>query len=512
MTVSNTTSPTPSPEHMLLRVEGLVKTFSGVVALNGVSFELKAGEVHVLLGENGAGKSTLIKCLSGAYHPDSGQIFMNGESVSFQGTSSALSLGIATIYQEFNLVPELTVAENVLLGRQPRRFGVVDKAASRRQALAALQAVGLEDVVDRKVSSLGVARQQLVEIAKALRHDVRVLILDEPTAALTDDEVDRLLGLMDELRGSGVGLIFISHHLSEIRRIGDRVTVLRDGATIKTVAASTSEDELVSLMVGRDIIDHYPRRSSPPGRPLLHVQNLSASGRFSDVNLQVHAGEVVGLAGIVGAGRTEVLRAVAGIDPYENGEVWMEGTALPRHRFAAAVSAGLGLVPEDRKQQGLVLSSSVAENLALVSLARITRRGVVDGRRIRRQALQSVADLRIRCSGIDQKVGNLSGGNQQKVVVGKWLNAGPKVMLLDEPTRGVDIGARVEIYELINRMTDEGRGVLLASSDLPEVLGMCDRILVMAAGRIVGELTRSEATQDRVMELAVKEVESTRVH
>jgi len=508
-----TESPTAAsagPE--LLRVEGLVKKFPGVVALGGVSFDLHAGEVHVLLGENGAGKSTLIKCLAGVYQPDGGQVVVDGRPVSITTSARAEALGIATIHQEFNLVPQLSIAENVLLGRQPRRFGLVDKRRMNAEACVAMARVGLDLDPRTPVAGLGVARQQLVEIAKALSLDARVLILDEPTAALTDAEVDRLLELMDELRSHGVGLIFISHHLDEIRRIGDRVTVLRDGNSVGTVPASTSTDELVRMMVGRSIEQQYPRERGDAGDELLRVEHLTSHGRFDDISLSVRAGEVVGIAGLVGAGRTEVLRAIFGADAYSAGSVTVRGKSLPRHDVHAAIGAGLGLVPEDRKAQGLVLSASVGENLGLVALGRATKRGLVNRRWLRQLAADTVDELSIRTPNTQVMVKNLSGGNQQKVVMGKWLSADPAVLLLDEPTRGVDVGARVEIYQLVNKLTSSGRGVLMVSSDLPEVLGMCDRILVMAQGRIVGELTHQEATQDAVMALVVKDVESTRVN
>jgi ribose transport system ATP-binding protein len=504
-------SATPSARE-LLRVEGLVKTFPGVVALDGVSFDLYAGEVHALLGENGAGKSTLIKCLAGVYQPDEGQVFVDRAPVHITTTAQSEALGIATIHQEFNLVPAMSVAENVMLGRQPRRLGIVNRHTMLDEANRALARVGLDVDPRRAVGSLGVARQQLVEIAKALSVDARVLILDEPTAALTDAETDRLLDLMAELRDNGVGLIFISHHIDEIRRIGQRVTVLRDGSTVATVPADVDADELVRLMVGRSIEAQYPRESAPVGEPLLEVKSLSRRGAFEDVSLTVRAGEVVGLAGLVGAGRTETLRAIFGADRYDTGSVTVRGTAVAPHDVHAAIQAGLGLVPEDRKAQGLVLGASVAENLGLVTLRRATTAGLVDRRQQDRVAQTAVSDLRIRTPSTRTTVRNLSGGNQQKVVMGKWLAADPAVLLLDEPTRGVDVGAKVEIYELINKLTADGHGVLLASSDLPEVLGMCDRILVMAQGRIVGELPREDASQAAVMALAVREVESSRAH
>ena len=505
-------APATSGPVELLRVDGLVKRFPGVVALDGVSFDLRAGEVHVLLGENGAGKSTLIKCLAGVYQPDGGAVHVDGAPVHLSTTAQAEALGIATIHQEFNLVPGLSIAENVMLGRQPRHLGMLDPRRTRAAAESSLARVGLSIDPRTPVSALGVARQQLVEIAKALSLNARILILDEPTAALSDEEVDRLLALMADLRKSGVGQIFISHHLEEIRRIGDRVTVLRDGAAVGTVPASTPTDELVRMMVGRSITSQYPRATSTPGGALLHIEGLTSHGVFEDITLTVHAGEVVGLAGLVGAGRTEVLRAVFGADRYDSGTVHVRGDRLARHDVHAAIEAGLGLVPEDRKAQGLVLGASVAENLGLVALRSASRWGVVDLRRLRAMAAKIVGDLRIRTPGIGAIVRNLSGGNQQKVVMGKWFSADPAVLLLDEPTRGVDVGAKVEIYQLINELTAAGRGVLLVSSDLPEVLGIADRIVVMAQGRIVGELTREQATQDAVMALAVREVESSRAH
>ena len=500
-----TEAPTP-----LLAVEGLRKEFPGVVALDGVSFDVRPGEVHVVLGENGAGKSTLIKCLAGVYQPDAGRVLVDGEPRHLHTARDAERLGIATIHQELNLVPGLSVAENVLLGRPPRRFGLIDRKEARRQAAAALARVGLEIDPTTPVRELGIARQQLVEIAKALSLDARVLILDEPTAALTDDEVDRLLGLMRELRQRGVGMIFISHHLEEIRRIGDRVTVLRDGRSVGMLPATADQDELVRMMVGRTIDAQYPRRRMPPGEVLLEVDGLTAVGRFESIGLTVRAGEVVGLAGLVGAGRTEVLRAIAGVDRYASGTVRVRGARVRGGSVHAAVDAGIGLVPEDRKAQGLVLGASVQENLSLVTLRAATRWGVVDFGRLRAAAAEIIRRLAIRTPSARTTVRTLSGGNQQKVVIGKWLTANPAVLLLDEPTRGIDVGAKVEIYELINALTDDGRGVLLVSSDLPEVLGICDRVLVMSRGRLVGELDHSQATQDAVMALAVKEVESSR--
>ncbi|MFE9557443.1 sugar ABC transporter ATP-binding protein [Streptomyces sp. NPDC006692] len=487
----------------LLRVEGIRKSFPGVVALDGVDFDLRRGEVHVLLGENGAGKSTLIKVLSGAHRPDGGRILAAGREVRIHGAQDAERLGIATIHQEFNLVPELTVAENIFLGRQPRRFGMIDRRRMEADAQALLQRVGLDVSPRAKVRELGIARLQMVEIAKALSLDARVLIMDEPTAVLTSEEVDKLFRIVRDLRDDGVGTVFITHHLEEIAALGDRVTVLRDGRSVGQVPAATPEDELVRLMVGRSIEQQYPRERPDPGRPLLSVRGLTRHGVFHDVSFEVRAGEVVGLAGLVGAGRTEVARAVFGADPYDAGTVDVRGESVAGGDVNAAMGAGVGLVPEDRKGQGLVLDASVQENLGLVTLRSATRAGLVDLKGQRADATRVAGQLGVRMAGLDQRVRTLSGGNQQKVVIGKWLLADTQVLILDEPTRGIDVGAKVEIYQLINELTASGRAVLMISSDLPEVLGMSDRVLVMAQGRIVGELPAHEATQDAVMALAV---------
>ncbi|MFI6852797.1 sugar ABC transporter ATP-binding protein [Streptomyces sp. NPDC050416] len=487
----------------LLRIEGIRKTFPGVVALDGVDFDLRRGEVHVLLGENGAGKSTLIKMLSGAYTPDAGRILVGGEEVRIQGAQDSERLGIATIYQEFNLVPDLTVAENLFLGRQPRRFGVIDRKRMEADAEALLARVDVNVSPRARVRELGIARLQMVEIAKALSLDARVLIMDEPTAVLTSEEVDKLFAIVRTLREDGVGVVFITHHLEEIAALGDRVTVLRDGRSVGQVPAATPEDELVRLMVGRSIEQQYPRERADRGPALLSVEGLTRDGVFHDVSFEVHAGEVVGIAGLVGAGRTEVVRAVFGADPYDKGTVKVAGSAIHKDDVNAALTAGIGLIPEDRKGQGLVLDASVEENLGLVTLRSATRAGLVDLKGQREAAERIAGQLGVRMAGLGQHVRTLSGGNQQKVVIGKWLLADTKVLILDEPTRGIDVGAKVEIYQLVNELTAAGAAVLMISSDLPEVLGMSDRVLVMAQGRIAGELSADEVTQDAVMALAV---------
>lgn len=496
----------------VLELRNVRKVFGQVTALDGVNLPVRPGHVQVVLGENGAGKSTLIKMIAGVHEPTSGEIFVDGTQVRINSTAAAESLGISTIHQELNLVPSMSVAENVTLGRTPSRFGLVDRARMRRMAKDALDRIGLHVDLDQPVGSLGIARQQLVEIAKALSVDARILILDEPTAALTRSEIEDLFRVMRQLRERGVGMVFISHHLDEIAEIGDSVTVLRDGAFVDEVPADTPEPELVRLMVGRDIDQLFPRRTPPLGEPLLEVDGLSYKGHYEKIDLTVRAGEVVGLAGLVGAGRTEVLRAIAGADPYDEGTVRVKGTVLPPHSIKDAVAAGIGLVPEDRKTQGLVLGAAVEDNLGYATL-RTSARGVLADLRGQHSRAKEISDqLHIRLHSVRQPVNSLSGGNQQKVVFGRWVLAKSSVLLLDEPTRGVDVGAKVEIYELINSITEAGGAVLLASSELPEVMGISDRVVVMAGGRIVGEMPAADATQDAVMTLAVKEVESTRVH
>ncbi|PSK99064.1 monosaccharide ABC transporter ATP-binding protein (CUT2 family) [Murinocardiopsis flavida] len=488
-----------------LELIGASKEFPGVKALREVDFDLRAGEVHVLLGENGAGKSTLIKMLAGVHRPDTGELRVDGAAVRFNGPDAAEKRGISTIHQEMALVPQLTVAENIYLGRPPRRFGVVDRARMRRDAAAVVARMGLSLDVDAVVGGLGVAQRQTVEIAKALSLDTRFLIMDEPTAVLSRSEAERLFGIVRDLTERGVGVVFISHLLDEVAEIGDRVTVLRDGAKVAEVDAATSAEELVRLMVGRSIEQQYPHREQRPGDVLLEVSGLGRTGEFAGVGFSVRAGEVVGIGGLVGAGRTELVRTVFGADRADAGEVRVAGRSVPPGDIRAARDAGLALVPEDRAGQGLVLGASVEENIGLATLSRRTRHGLVDLAGQRGAAVASIERLRIRTAGPGQAVGTLSGGNQQKIVIGKWLLSEPKVLIMDEPTRGIDVGAKVEIYELINRLTEGGAAVLIVSSDLTELLGMSDRVLVMADGRLRGELGRAEATQEKVMALAVTE-------
>lgn len=486
-----------------LSLVGVSKIFGNSTVVDNVSVTVEPGKVHVLLGENGAGKSTVIKMMSGIYQPDKGHIEADGQTVRIPNVEAARKLGIAVIHQELNMVPELSIMENLFLGALPTKVGFINKSAMKSKAREALKLIGLNEDVSTPMGELGVARQQMVEIAKALMQDASILILDEPTAALTRKECEQLFVITGELKARGVGMVFISHHLDEIARVGDVVTVLRDGKYIDTIDAKAPESELVRLMVGRSIENQYPRVAQQPGKTLLEVKDLTRAGAIEHVSFDVHAGEVVGLAGLVGAGRTEVLRAVFGADSYDSGSVTVDGVQLPKASIDKTIAAGVGLVPEDRRTQGLILEASVADNLGLATMVPTSKFGFADLKGQRDRENDTARKLRIRMANIDQTAGSLSGGNQQKIVFGKWSMANVKVLLLDEPTRGVDVGARVEIYELINEITANGGAVLMASSDLPEVLGMSDRVLVMSNGKLSGEMPASEATQERVMSLAV---------
>ena len=445
--------------------------------------------------------------MSGIYHPDSGSVVIDDTPVELPTVKAAEARGIATIHQELNLVPQMSVAENIMLGRTPSRGGLVNWGLMRAQARAALERIGLDVSPDRLVGSLSTAHQQLVEIARALSMDARVLILDEPTAALTRKESGQLFEVMDDLKTKGVAMVFISHHLDEIPRVGDDVSVLRDGTLVGEVPARTSERELVTMMVGRDIDDQFPRHRGEVGEVLLSVTGLSRERAFQDVGFDLHAGEVLGLAGLVGAGRTEVLRAIAGADKYDSGTVRVRGKELPKGKISRAIVDGIGHVPEERKSQGLVLDASVNENLGYATMKSTSHAGLVDRSGQRRRAQNVAEKLRVRMASLDQPMRNLSGGNQQKVVIGRWILADSSILLLDELTRGVDVGAKVEIYQLINAVTDAGGAVLMVSSELPEVIGMSDRILVMSHGRAMGILDAKTATEDAVMELAVASVD-----
>lgn len=487
-------------------MQGIAKSFPGVKALDDVTFEVQAGEVHALMGENGAGKSTLMKILAGAYQADAGQIFLDEQPVTISSPQEATKLRIEIIYQEFNLVPQLTIAENIFLGREPRGSlpAWLDRKRMQEEAQGLMDGLGANIDVRTKVSRLSVAAQQMVEIAKATSRKSRILVMDEPSATLTEHELDNLYRLIRQLKADGVSIIYISHRMDEVFSICDRITVLRDGKTVGTrMTSEVSPDKLIKMMVGRTLEDNFPKVASEPGAAVLEVDHLSRKGAIQDVSFKVRAGEVVALAGLVGSGRTEIARCIFGADSYDSGKITLEGKPLVTHGPKSAIKAGIGLVTEDRKGQGLVLDLTVRENTTLAALPSLSKLGFVEKNRERSVTQDYIKSLDIRTPSGEQRVKNLSGGNQQKVVLSKWLLTQSKLLILDEPTRGIDVGAKVEIYQLMNRLTAQGIGILMISSELPEVLGMADRILVMREGRLVGELSRAEATQEKIGEMAV---------
>jgi ribose transport system ATP-binding protein len=498
---------TAIPGAPFLSLEGIRKAYPGVLALDAVDLEVVAGEVHMLLGENGAGKSTLVKVISGAIQPDAGQITIGGRHETIRSPLHARQLGIATIYQEFDLIPSLSVAENIYLGWAPlaHPFPFIDWRRLRSDAEGMLENLGMGGISPReRVGDLGVAQQQMVEIAKALAQDARLIVMDEPTAALTEREANELFVIMTGLSQRGVTFLFVSHRLEEAKRIGDRATVLRNGRRIATIRiAAEPVAGLIRMMVGRDIADLFPYVRRPLGETLLDVRGLTRAGYFEDASLTVRGGEVVGIAGLVGAGRTSLVRSIAGADHYETGEIRVLGQTVPRGATPnLMLDRGVALLPENRKQQGLVLVLSVAKNITLASLNRLSRAGFVNGRRETAAARSYVTQLDIKASSLDAPVRNLSGGNQQKVVLSKYLCRGSRVLIFDEPTRGVDIGAKVEIYRIIDALKEAGHGILLVSSDLPEVMSISDRIVVMSAGRVTGEFDHVSATQEAILERA----------
>jgi rhamnose transport system ATP-binding protein len=484
-----------------LTLDQISKSFPGVRALDKVDFEVRAGEVHALLGENGAGKSTLIKIVSGLYQPDSGTIRIDGEEVRFASPHDAQRRGIATIFQELLLFPELTVAENIFMGHGPRtRFGGIDWSAMRAGARALLASLDIHDLdVSRLVGSLSVGNRQRVEIAKALSQDARILIMDEPTAALAEADVLRLFGIVRLLRARGVGIVYISHRLEEVFMLADRVTVLRDGAYVATrEVAEVSEDDLVNMMVGRRIENLFPKLEARIGRPLLEVRGLSRRPAFHDVDLLLRAGEVVGLAGLVGSGRSELAQAIFGLEPAHSGAILLDGRQVRITSPAQAKRLGIAYVPEDRGMQGLIRQMTLRENLSLAVLRQVAYAWFIDRRAEVALALRSIEQFRIRASSVEQVAEKLSGGNQQKVVLGKWLATRPRVLIMDEPTRGIDIGAKSEIHRLMSELAQQGLAILMISSELPEIMGMSDRILVMRGGTIVASFARAEATQEMI--------------
>jgi ribose transport system ATP-binding protein len=492
----------------LLDLEGVNKGFPGVQALAEVHLQLRHGEVHALVGENGAGKSTLMKLLAGIYTPDAGTFRLNGEVLTIDGPRHAQELGISIIHQEFNLMPDLTVAQNIFIGREHRAAGVfLDDRALNRRARGLFDRLGLALDPGEPVGRLTVAKQQMVEIAKALSFDAKVLIMDEPTAALNDAEVDVLFELIRRFRTSETGVIYISHRMDELARISDRITVLRDGRYIDTLTtAQTDQREVISLMVGREISgEQRPAPAHPHREPVLSVRGLSTKHLLRDVSFDVHAGEILGFAGLMGAGRTEVARAIVGADRHESGEIAVRGRVVSIGNPAEAARYGIGYLSEDRKQLGVLLERSVRENIVLSSLRDfVTRLGFVQDRRIEATGVEYVRKLRIKTPSTAQLVRNLSGGNQQKVVIAKWLAKDCDVLIFDEPTRGIDVGAKEEIYVLLRQLAEQGKAIIMISSELPEVLRLSDRIAVMAEGRLTAVLDNADATQENLMDYATR--------
>jgi rhamnose transport system ATP-binding protein len=490
----------------LLDATAITKTFAGVQALRGVSFELRSGEVHALLGENGAGKSTLIKVITGAETADSGTLMVDGRLVLHNSPAAARAMGIAAVYQQPALFPDLTVEENVALALEDASvWRRIDWRARRRKARELLQRTGAEIAPERTVSSLSMPEQQLVEIAKAIGAQARILILDEPTASLTDREVERLFRVIGTLRGEGAGIIYISHRLDEVAVIADRVTVLRDGQTIATRnLCDVDRGELVRLMVGRDIHAIFPKRDVPIGEIVLEVRDLGcrASG-IHDVAFAVRRGEILGIAGLVGSGRTELAETLFGLTPADEGSITLRDSVTRIESPAEAIRMKLGYLPEDRRQHGVVMEMPIAANTSLANLEAVSRSGLIDSTLERNLARTYVERLRIKTPSIYTETGSLSGGNQQKVAVARWLAIDPEVLILDEPTQGVDIGSKSEIHEIMVNLAEQGMAIVMISSELPEILGMSDRIAVMHGGTMAGILSRAEATQEKILALAL---------
>lgn len=491
---------------LALRASGISKSYAGVAALADASLELRAGEVHALVGENGAGKSTFIKILTGAVTADAGTIDVNGQRVVEHSPRATRALGIAAIYQQPALFPELTVAENIALGwERPGLSGRVHWSERRRRAAELLARIGANIAPDAEAGDLSMPEQQLVEIARALGADARILILDEPTASLSDDDAQNLFGVIRQLRAHGVAMIYISHRLEELPAIADRVTVLRDGRVLGTRDMhEVNREQLIQLMVGRELTAVFPKRVVPLGDTLLELRGVGhRESGVHDVSLTVRAGEIVGLSGLVGAGRTELARTIFGLTPADSGEILVRGARVAIHSPHDAIHCGIAYVPEDRRRHGVVLEMPVAENITLATLDNLSRFGALDLRREREVAADCTRRLGVKTPSVRTLVSALSGGNQQKVALGRWLVARPSILILDEPTQGIDVGAKAEVHELMTKLAEQGVGILMISSELPEILGMSDRIAVMHGGTVIGMLDREDATQERILARAL---------
>ncbi len=488
----------------ILEVQHLSKSFSGVKVLDNITFNLEKGEVHALMGENGAGKSTFMKILMGLLAPDSGEIIVDGEKIQHSNVHEMLKKGISMIHQEILMVPELTVAQNIFLGKELHRFNWLDENNIYKKTTELLKTLNVNIDANARMKHLSIADKQMVEIAKAISNNAKIIIMDEPTSALSDKEVSTLFSIIRDLTSKGVAIIYISHKMDEIYQISDRITVLRDGQYIATKSAQElAIKDLISMMVGREIEDIFPESESNTGETIIRVANLSRKGKFENISFEVKSGEVLGIAGLVGAGRTEVARAIAGLDEFDEGEIFIheEKVAVPSPK--AAMKLGVGYVSEDRKALGFIPHLSVKQNISLSSLQSLSNSWFVSDTREEALTNQMKNNLKIKATGINQKLMYLSGGNQQKVVIAKILSSSPRIIILDEPTRGIDIGAKFEIYKLINELKGKGLAVILISSELPEIFGMSDRILVLSKGKQTALLSRNEATQEKVMQYAI---------
>ncbi|AWP28585.1 sugar ABC transporter ATP-binding protein [Paenibacillus glucanolyticus] len=489
---------------MNIEMTNIHKSFGTNRVLAGVDFDLREGEVHALMGENGAGKSTLMNILTGLHGRDEGKIVVDGQETYFANPKEAEERGVAFIHQELNIWPEMTVLDNLFIGKElTSGIGFLNMKQMKALAKEQFRKLAVTIPLTQEAGLCSVGQQQMIEIAKALMTQAKVIIMDEPTAALTEREIEKLFNVIRSLKKEGVSIVYISHRMEEIFTICDRITVMRDGKSVDTQAIpDTSFDEVVKKMVGRELTERYPARQPSPGETVLEVKNISGKGRFENVSFSVRAGEIVGVSGLMGAGRTEMMRAIFGLDPLDSGEVWVRGKKVSIRKPDDAVKHGIGFITEDRKDEGLVLDFSVRENMALPNLFSFSSRGFISGKKEQDFVDTLTKRLQIKTHSSETQARNLSGGNQQKVVIAKWIGIGPSVLILDEPTRGVDVGAKREIYQLMNELTERGVAILMVSSELPEVLGMSDRILVVHEGRISGELDHEQATQEQIMTLA----------
>ncbi len=494
--------------HALLEMTNISKSFPGVKALDDASLVVRAGTVHALMGENGAGKSTLMKCLFGIYHADSGTIRIEGKEVSFQNPHEAMAGGVSMVHQELSQAETRTVMDNIWLGRYPTRFGIVSDSEMRRRTLTLFHDLGIDVDPDAIISSLPVAKRQMVEIARAISCHAKILVLDEPTSSLTEEEVKHLFRIITRLKERGCGIIYISHKMAEILAISDDVTVMRDGKHISTdPAKDLTMDAIISRMVGRELTNMYPKMEGDVGKPLMRVVDLSTRYRqVKNVTFTLHAGEVLGFAGLVGAGRTELLEAIFGMSTKESGEIFLDETPLKITSPKDAIKAGFALLTEERRATGIFGGLSVQDNTIIANLSAYRHGFLLSDGAMKRDALDCIKTLRVKTPGERTAIRTLSGGNQQKIIIGRWLLTEPQVLMLDEPTRGIDVGAKYEIYELIGKFKKDGKGVIVVSSEMPELLGICDRIIVMSGGRIAGEVMGKDATQEHIMALAAKYV------